>query len=141
MTEDRSQADAVPAGWVLQSHRDTFSGHAGPFYFRDTADKRPGVGFLSQARHANAGGMIHGGALLTLADMSLWDICRRAAGPFNAVTLTLSSEFIAPGPIGRFIHASGEAVRIGKSIMFARGEVRCGEAVLLTFSGALKRFS
>lgn len=141
MIEPASQPDAVPSGWVLQSHRDTFSGHAGPFYFRDIADKRPGVGFLSEARHANAIGMVHGGALLTLADMSLWDICRRAAGPFNAVTLTMNSEFVAPGPIGRFIVAAGDAVKIGKSIMFARGEVRCGDDVLLTFSGALKRFS
>lgn len=141
MTEPNSRPASVPPGWVQQSHKDTFSGHAGPFYFREFADKRPGVGFLSEARHANALGMIHGGALLTLADMSMWDICRRAAGPFNAVTLTMSSEFVAPGPIGRFIVASGEAVKIGKSIMFARGDIRCGEDVLLTFSGALKRFA
>lgn len=134
-------SDTIPQGWVLQSHRDTFSGHAGPFYFRDFSDSRPGVGLLSEPRHANAGGMIHGGALLTLADMSLWDICRRAGGSFNAVTLTLNSEFIAPGPIGRFIVAGGEAVRTGKSILFARGDIRCGDDVLMTFSGALKRFS
>jgi len=133
--------DAIPGGWTLQSHEDTFSGHAGPFYFRDFADLRPGVGLLPQARHANVGGMIHGGALLTLADMSLWDICRRAAGPLKAVTLTLNSEFVAPGPIGKFIVASGEATRIGKSILFARGDIRCGEAILMTFSGALKRLS
>lgn len=141
MTDPKSRPEAVPAGWILQSHKDTFSGHAGPFYFRDIADRLPGVGFLSEARHANAIGMIHGGALLTLADMSLWDICRRAAGPFNAVTLTMNAEFVAPGPVGRFIVATGEAVRAGKSIMFARGEVRCGEDVLLTFSGSLKRFA
>jgi uncharacterized protein (TIGR00369 family) len=124
----------------LQSHRDTFSGHAGPFYFREGYDNPPGVGFLSEPRHANVAGIIHGGALLTLADMALWDICRRASGPFNGVTLTLNSEFIAPGPIGRFIFATGEAVKIGKSIMFARGEILCGDDVLLTFSGSLKRF-
>jgi uncharacterized protein (TIGR00369 family) len=141
MIDPLNRPDGVPPGWVLQSHRDTFSGHAGPFYFRPMDDQRPGVGFFSEARHANAHDMVHGGALLTLADMSLWDICRRAAGPFRAVTLTLNSEFVAPGPIGRFIIASGEAVKIGKSIMFARGDVRCGDEVLLTFSGALKRFS
>lgn len=141
MTEPTLRPDAIPPGWILQSHQDTFSGHAGPFYFRDAADRRPGVGFLSEAHHANAHGIIHGGALLTLADMSLWDICRRAAGPFNAVTLTLSSEFVAPGSIGRFIVATGEAVKIGKSIMLARGDIRCGDDVLLTFSGALKRFA
>ncbi|MDZ7628365.1 MAG: PaaI family thioesterase [Parvularculaceae bacterium] len=141
MTNYTEPRDEIPAGWILQSHRDTFSGHAGPFYFRPLDDKRPGVGFLSAPSHANAHGMIHGGALLTLADMSLWDICRRAGGPFRAVTLTLNCEFVAPGPIGRFIAANGEAVKIGKSIMFARGDIRCGDDILLTYSGSLKRFS
>ncbi len=137
MTAPPAFTDSVPAGWTLQTHLDTFSGHAGPFYFREGDD--PGVGFVSEPRHANVGGMIHGGALLTLADMALWDICRRASGPFKAVTLTLNAEFIAPGPVGRFIHASGLALRIGKSVMFARGDVRCGETLLLSFSGSLKR--
>lgn len=141
MTTNSEPSADIPPGWILQSHRDTFSGHAGPFYFRPIDDKRPGVGFLAASSHANAHGVIHGGALLTLADMSLWDICRRAAGPFRAVTLTMNAEFVAPGPIGRFIAATGEAVKIGKSIMFARGDIRCGDEILLTFSGSLKRFS
>ncbi len=141
MTSADETTDSVPPGWVLQSHRDTFSGEAGPVYFRDFADRRSGVGLMSNPRHANVGGIIHGGALLMLADISLWDICRRAAGPFNAVTLTLNAEFLAPGPIGRFIIASGEATRIGKSILFARGDIRCGSDILLTFSGSLKRLS
>lgn len=131
----------IPAGWVLQSHLDSYSGHAGPFYFRDETVGCPGVGLLTKPHHANVGGMIHGGALLTLADMSLWDICRRTAGPLKAVTLTLNSEFIAPGPIGYFICASGVATRIGRSILFARGDIRFGEQILMTFSGTLKRLS
>ncbi len=134
-------SDAVPPGWIRQSLSDTFSAHAGPFYFRDGAEGRPCVAFLSAPCHANTGGMIHGGALLTLADMALWNICRHVTGPMKAVTLTLNAEFIAPGPIGRFIVASGEATKIGKSIMFARGDIRCGDDMLLTFSGSLKRFS
>jgi uncharacterized protein (TIGR00369 family) len=133
-------AAQIPEGWIKQSFPDTFSAHAGPFYFRDYSDRRPGVGFLSEPHHKNAGDMIHGGALMTLADMSLWDICRRVIGPFRAVTLTMNAEFINPGPIGKFIEATGEPVKIGKSILFARGEVRCEGATLLTFSGSLKRF-
>jgi uncharacterized protein (TIGR00369 family) len=137
--EKEARPAGVPEGWIRQSMRDTFSAHAGPFWFRDIASKEPGVGFVSEPRHANGHGMVHGGALLTLADMSVWDICRRAAGRFAAVTLTLNSEFIAPGPIGKFIMATGEPVRIGKSVMFARGLVSCEGRTLLSFSGTLKR--
>lgn len=130
----------IPDGWTLQSFPDTFSAHAGPFYFRDYAQKEPGVGFFSEPHHANAGGVIHGGALMTLADMSLWDICRREVGRFMGLTVTMNAEFTAPGPIGKFIMATGETTKIGKSLMFARGKVLCEGETLLVFSGALKRF-
>ncbi len=130
---------AIPKGWKLQPFPDTFSAHAGPFYFRDYAEKEPGVGFFTEPHHANAGGIVHGGALMTLADMSLWDICRRVIGPFRAVTVCVNAEFIGPGPIGKFIMATGEPTKIGKSLLFARGMVTCEGEPLLAFSGTLKR--
>lgn len=139
MTENPSAK--IPDGWKLQSFPDTFSAHAGPFYFRDYSLKEPGCGFLSEPHHANAGGIVHGGALLTLADMSLWDICRRVIGPFRAVTVTVNAEFIGPGPIGEFIMAMGEPTKIGRSLLFARGLVTCRGEPLLAFSGTLKRIN
>lgn len=128
----------APDGWELRSHSETFSGRAGPFYFR-TEKEKPGVAFYSKPHHANLGGVIHGGALLTLADMSLWDICMREVGRFHGVTVTLNSEFVGPGPIGSFIVATGEPVKIGRKLMFARGIIKAGDVPILTFSGTLKR--
>ena len=108
--------------------------------FAITPRSRQDAGFCPNC-HANAGGIVHGGALLTLADMSLWDICRRSVGPFRGLTVTMNAEFIGPGPIGKFIIATGEATKIGKSLMFARGTISCDDGVLLTFSGALKRIN
>lgn len=141
LTGDTPTNPNVPSGWKLQSFPDTFSAHAGPFYFRDYKEKEPGVGFFAEPHHANAGGIVHGGALLTLADMALWDICRRVIGPFRAVTVTVNAEFIGPGPIGKFIMATGEPTKIGKSLLFARGIVTCEGTPLLSFSGMLKRLN
>jgi uncharacterized protein (TIGR00369 family) len=132
---------AIPADWKLQSFPDTFSAHAGPFYFRDHKEKEPGVGFYAEPHHANANGVVHGGVLLTLADMSLWDICRRVAGPLRAVTVTVNAEFIGPGQVGKFIMATGEPTKIGKSLLFARGMILCDGEPLMNFSGTLKRFN
>jgi len=129
----------IPEGWVHLAPVETFSAMAGPIWFRPYSEKEPGCGFLSEPRHANYGGVIHGGALLTLADMALWDICRRIVGRFRGVTVTMNAEFLAPGPIGRFIMATGEATKIGRSLMFARGQITCEGETLLVFSGALKR--
>jgi acyl-coenzyme A thioesterase PaaI-like protein len=131
---------AAPQGWRLQSAPDTFSYLAGPFYFRDEGPT-PGVGFFAEAWHANAGGIVHGGALLTLADMALWDICRRKIGPFRAVTVSVNGEFVGRGAVGKFISATGEPTKIGRAMLFARGIVECEGAPLLGFSGILKRIS
>lgn len=137
---DQNQSK-IPDGWLRLELGDTFSAGAGPFYFRPYKEREPGVGFVSEPRHANIGGVIHGGALLTLADMALFDICRRVVGRFQGVTVTLNAEFLSPGPIGKLIMASGEATKIGNSMMFARGTISCEGAALLTFSGALKRLN
>lgn len=140
MTEDQptNQAEKVPGGWTLQHHADTFSAHAGPFYFREDGPLA-GVGFLAEPHHLNGLGVIHGGALLTLADMALWDICRREVGVFRGVTVTLNAEFLSPGKTGAFIEAGGEMVKAGRKMMFARGLVTSQGAPLLSFSGTLKR--
>lgn len=129
----------IPPGWVLHNHTDTFSAHAGPFYFRDFSSDEPGCGFFAEPQHANANGVLHGGILMTLADMALWDICRRKVGRFRGMTVTMNAEFIGPGPVGKFISATGEATKIGGSLMFARGLVTCEGESLLAFSGSLKR--
>lgn len=142
MTDDAVNREPRPAppGWVLQGHRETFSGHAGPYYFREEG-AGSGVGFFAEPHHANMGGVIHGGALLTLADMALWDICRREIGIFKGLTVTLNAEFIGGGPVGEFIEATGETTRVGGKLLFARGLVTAKGEALLAFSGTLKRLS
>lgn len=115
----------------------TFSYLAGPFYFRE--GPMPGVAFYSEAHHCNMLGIVHGGALLTLADMALFNICFKALGPFKGVTLTLTSEFLNPGKPSMFIEAAGELTKAGKTMLFARGLVTAEGTPLLSFSGTLAR--
>lgn len=137
-TSENAEPRPAPEGWLLQDFRDGFAYGAGPFYFRADPET-PGVGFFSDKRHANLGGIVHGGALLTLADMALFDICFRALGRFRAVTVTLNSEFLGAASIGEFIEASGELIGGGKSLLFARGLVTAKGEALMSFSGAVKR--
>lgn len=134
----------APAGWKLGKYPQTFAFHAGPMYFRERGDAvkgKPGVGFYSEPHHGNLGNVIHGGALMTLADMALFDICFREYGEFPAVTLSLNADFLNPGPIGKFIEAGGEITRAGKSIIFVRGMVEAEDTPILSFSGSIKRLS
>ena len=140
MQDESSPIEPKPAppGWLIQQWRSNFAWRAGPFYFRDEGPA-PGVGFFATAQHANMGDTIHGGALLTLADMALFDICRRRIGPFRAVTITLNTEFLAPAPIGAFIEAGGEMTGGGRKILMCRGLVTAAHTSLMSFSGTLRR--
>jgi len=141
MTNEQPAIKPALPGWVMRSHPNTFSAHAGPFYFRE-GGSTPGVGFFSELHHANLGNVVHGGALMTLADMALFDIWFRAEGrTFKAVTVTMNTEFLNPAPIGEFIEASGEMVKTGKRLSFVRGLVVARGKSVLAFSGTLMRVS
>jgi acyl-coenzyme A thioesterase PaaI-like protein len=71
--------------------------------------------------------------------MALWDICRREIGVFKGVTVTLNAEFVGAGPVGAFIEATGEMVKSGRKMLFARGIVSAEGETLMSFSGTLKR--
>ncbi|MBI1365287.1 MAG: PaaI family thioesterase [Alphaproteobacteria bacterium] len=141
MSETESNdARPAPEGWVIQHRFAGFAYEAGPFYFRED-EATPGVGFYAEPRHANLANIVHGGALLTLADMSLFDIAFRAVGRFKALTVTLNSEFLGPGPIGEFIEATGEVTRAGRKLIFCRGLVTARGAPIMSFSGTVKRLA
>lgn len=132
---------APPDGWESFAPPDTFGALAGPIYRRNAASAEPGVGFWADARHQNLAGVAHGGALLTLADMALFDIVFRSSGPMRAVTVSLNADFVRAAPLGSFIEASGEPVRIGGALLTARGLIRCKGEIVVSFSGTLKRLA
>ncbi|MEM8770390.1 MAG: PaaI family thioesterase [Pseudomonadota bacterium] len=139
MTEDNHNTDWTPPdGWEIGRYGHTFSGRAGPFYFRKDG-VAPGVGFFSEPSHGNLGNVVHGGALMTLADMALFTVAMHNEEAYRAVTVTFNAEFLAPAPIGAFITATGEVTRRGKSLVFVRGMVSAAETDSLAFSGTLKR--
>ena len=61
------------AGWKMFAN-ENFEEAAGPFYWRQDADGRVRCAFRAEAKHTNAGGRLHGGSLMTLADMALFAV-------------------------------------------------------------------
>ena len=66
MTGSRDDA-AVPAGFAVLYADEPFEMHAGPHYFREH-DGDLVAGLRARPVHANAGGVVHGGALTAFAD-------------------------------------------------------------------------
>jgi len=134
-----SNAGAVlPEGYVGWDGTDPFEDHAGPYFFKKMEDGSIRCAFVSTPTHCNGGGFLHGGALMTFADYSLFAIAGELTGG-PCVTVSFNSDFVTAGKAGKLIEATGEVVKNTKSLIFVRGEVTCEGETLMPFSGVIKR--
>jgi uncharacterized protein (TIGR00369 family) len=131
--------DGPFAGWLTWgAGGDPFETALGPFCFRiDDGEVR--CAFQPRREHLNGGGAVHGGALMSFADFSLFCIAYNTLANTPAVTLTFASEFIRAGALEGLIEARGEVLRQTRSIVFVRGLVTQVSRPLLAFSGTLKK--
>jgi len=145
MSADASQYEKITegefAGWLRAPESDTFNGLVGPYYYQSDDPANVKVAFKAEKRHLNGGGTVHGGCLLTLADTSLFVFALPHLADGGAVTLQLDSQFLSPGREGDIIVATGEITRVGKSVIFGRGQLTCGDRVLLSYSGIMSRLA
>ncbi len=126
---------------------DPFEDHVGPIYHRIEGDARAAntvhcVLPTTEAQHRNAGGVLHGGALITFADYALCLIAGRAAdGGTNssfALTVNLSLEFTEAGKVGPPLEARGEPLQVTGRLAFARGSIVQEGRTLALWSGVCR---
>lgn len=110
----------------------------GPFYFRKD-DEGPVCAFRAESKHMNAGGVMHGGCLMTFADFSLFGIAHDHFDENYGVTVSFASEFLSGAIVGQYIEARGDVLRAGKSLIFVRGIVTADNEPCLNFSGTIKK--
>ena len=125
-------ASLSSAGWTLLAPGD-FSATVGPFWTRGEGEARE-VGFIAEPRHGN-GRSVHGGALMTFADVAFGSAVALTLGGPYCVTLQLQMQFVAPGPLGAFIHCRPEIVRRSAQLLFLRGLIRAGERTVASADG------
>lgn len=135
-------ATLAAAGFKGWDGTDPFEDHAGPYFSRKTESGEVICAFEATPVHCNGGGFMHGGALMTFADYSLFAIGGDVLnGP--CVTVSFNAEFTASAPSGVTIYSRGEVVQNTGSMVFLRGQVYVEEGettrTLLNFSGIVKR--
>ena len=127
------------AGWRTWDLHDTFDQVVGPFYFREDDDGRMRCAFRAEKKHMNTGGRMHGGCLMTFADIALFQIAYREMEGASGLTVQLDSTFVDAVNQGDLVEAAGEVVRAGKSLIFVRGQIVVAERTVMTFSGVIRR--
>ena len=127
------------AGWSTWGHgADPYETAIGPFCFKEENGGARSA-FQPRREHLNGGGEIHGGALMSFADFSLFSIAHKALKGAHAVTLTCNCEFLSAGDLSAVIEAEGEMLRETRALIFVRGLITQASRPLLAFSGTLKK--
>lgn len=126
-----------PDAYVVSDPLDPHETLAGPFYERKDGPISE-VYLLAERKHCNTSGVVHGGLLMTMADLALCAACRDGLDGARAITVSLNAEFLAAGLEGDFVSAKAELTRRGKSMAFARCILSAGDRRIMTASAVTK---
>jgi len=131
-------SDGDWAGWSTWTGSEPFEEFVGPFYARRDPDGRMICGCRAEPKTLNGSGTVHGGALMTFADYSLFLIAYDVLRGLGSVTVTLQGEFLAGAAASARLISRGEVLKAGRSLLFVRGVVEAEDAPVLSFSGVVK---
>lgn len=136
MTIDKEQLKAE--GW-RRLPGINYTAALGPCWLR-VMDGAVTVGLQAQEHLANDNlGIVHGGALLTFADIAFGCAVGYANGmKANFVTAQLQFHFTAAARVGQFITCTPEVVRMTSSLAFVRGLIVAEERTVASADGMFK---
>lgn len=119
-------ADFVAQGWSALPTR-AFSAAIGTLWARGEPGAREVCLPCSDAVANDHMGMVHGGALMTFADIALGVAVVDAIGGPNCSTAQLQYHFAAGVKVGSLLLCTPEVVRRTRRMVFTRGLFRVGE--------------
>jgi acyl-coenzyme A thioesterase 13 len=112
-----------------------FLNRIGPFFSRGKgADLTVGLRVLDH--HLNARGLVHGGVLMTMADIALgYAMATATEPPTAAVTASLTTDFVGSARIGDWIESRVDIQKIGRTLAFANVYLCVGDSRIVRASG------
>ncbi|SRR5690349_15212545 len=126
------------AGWSRWIGDEPFEEAVGPFYARREAGDAFVAGCRMKAMNLRSGGIAHGGMLMTFADFALFMIAQDDIAGQDAITVSMTSDFLAGAPAGSLLVARGDVLKRGRKLLFVRGVVAADETDVLAFSAVIK---
>ncbi len=130
----------IPDGFKPFPSISGFIDLVGPYYFGGKDGDVLRYGYLTDDRHNNSNGVVHGGALMSFADTAMGAaVYTTVQGP--CATISLNCEFIAGAIPGEWIEAEVQITKVTRTLAFLRCELKSGGQTVLTASGIWKVFS
>ena len=125
-----------PTGYTPIVSTSAFGWENGPIFEKSSSNgfKR---GFRVAERHTNAGGFVHGGMIMTFADIVLARGVSAVADP-PFVTLRCVTDFVGPAFEGEWVWGTAVAEAPSQDIVAVSGTINTDKRVLASIQGLFK---
>ncbi|GBR07608.1 PaaI family thioesterase [Acetobacter oeni] len=141
-TDLNEPAAPLPKGFVPLPvlSESGFDSLIGSFSIRDD-DNRLVAGFRIEPRHCNHAGTCHGGMLATICDGYLATTAMYENNLQVPIlpTISLTVDFLAPGPIGAWVEFRADVLRVTRNTVFVQGIGRIDGNPVVRTSAVFKR--
>jgi acyl-coenzyme A thioesterase PaaI-like protein len=132
-----SKNDMHAAGWECLTDN-PFSLLVGPIWQRHTgADFEFAIATCE--RHGNRRGVVHGGAITTLADHAMGVGARLICGDRALSTVNLEVQFLAAGRVRELLHTVPRVMRTTRSLIFMRCDIFSADTLTACAAAIMKR--
>jgi len=112
-----------------------FNLFAGPFYRLGDEGAIKRFAFIALDKHMNAAGSVHGGLLMTFADIAMGRTSRLVSGAKSCSTVSVSCDFVSAGRLGDLIEIRVRVTRQTRTLVFLSSEIVANGAVLMVANG------
>lgn len=100
------------------------------------------IGLMPEMKHCNARGLVHGGVLSALVDITMgYGAAFSNDPPLQALTTCLSIDFMGSARAGEWIHTSVEGLQVGKRLIFTSCFVHARGLRIARASGVFSNMS
>ena len=127
--------EQVPEGFNAVPSGLGFSDAIQPTFIR-IEEEVVSFGLLVQQHHTNLMGSVHGGVLMTMADLAAAAALNVARGEkAGSPTMNLNVDFIAAGRLGQWLQADIEHISMKRRFGFSSGVISNSAGLVARFSG------
>jgi uncharacterized protein (TIGR00369 family) len=128
---------SIPEGFEPIESANLFGGRNGPIYEKILPDGGWVRGFLVEEKHCNKANIVHGGMLMTFADITLSRAVLEVAEP-PFVTLRMGCDFVSPAFIGNWVEGRARVTKRGRQIIFLEGQITSRGKTVMSVTSQFK---
>ncbi|MFH0302445.1 PaaI family thioesterase [Bradyrhizobium sp. 31Argb] len=132
---NKKHPDPSSQGWMIRPGK--ISTLVGPFWERRVGGNVQ-IGIVCDPRHDNGKGKMHGGLLMTLADMGMGAVIRSTGDDVQCVTVQLDVAFLQAVDIGDFVTTECHIQHRTSGTIFVSGTLKTGEKAVASAQGVFK---